>query len=214
MKTLRRRDQECPRGSPEPDRRSIAWISRSRTARSLGSHPKFRPKTRTRFSMPKIVGVSGLRRRAHAYRHLRAAGAGRGVGEQGRRHGRRHLKSELHPYRYIIISTAAAHIANSCPKCASSRKGNFWVDYGFHLAPIEGRPHRRDGISRSRTRRSVVQDFHVLRRLWVARSIVASRTTSHDRAGGTLRHRAFRVHHAFGALRSWRSIPKRPTISA
>ena len=35
------------------------------------------------------------------------------------------------------------------PEVYKQSEGRFWVDYGFHLAPIESRPHRRDGISRT-----------------------------------------------------------------
>ncbi len=45
-----------------------------------------------------------------------------------------------------------------------------------------GRAHRRNGRSRHRTRRLVVQDFHVLRRLRAARSLVTAERFSDDRA--------------------------------
>ena len=60
-------------------------------------------------------------------------------------------------------------------------------------------PHRRDGISRHRARRHVVQDFHVLRRLRAAWRSVAAERIPDDRPGRALRYRAFRVHHALGA---------------
>ena len=47
-------------------------------------------------------GVSRLRRRPHAYRHLSAAGSGRRFGEQGGGHGRRDVEPQLHPHRSIL----------------------------------------------------------------------------------------------------------------
>ena len=54
------------------------------------------------FRRQKSSGVPGLRRCAHAYRHLCAARPGRGVREQGRGHGRRHLKPELPAHRALL----------------------------------------------------------------------------------------------------------------
>ena len=73
---------------------------------------------------------------------------------------------------------------------------------------------RRDGISRARTRRDVVQDFHVLWRLWPARQILVAERVPDAGSGRPLRHRPFRVHHAIGALRSWNAIRNSRTISA
>ncbi len=60
------------------------------------------------------------------------------------------------------------------PEVHKQSEGNFWVDYGFHLAPIESAPHRRDGLPRYRAGHPVVQDLHVLRRLRAAWALVAA----------------------------------------
>ena len=64
------------------------------------------------------------------------------------------------------------------PEVLRLSEGNFRVDYGFHLAPIEaGHIDEMDSLL-DRLGRAVVQDLHVLRRLRAARQVVAARTSS------------------------------------
>jgi len=62
---------------------------------------------------------------------------GRGFGEQGRGDGRSYLKPELPAHRTLTISIEAALIREFMPEVFKQSEGRFWVDYGFHLAPIE-----------------------------------------------------------------------------
>ena len=67
------------------------------------------------------------------------------------------------------------------PEVLKLSEGRFWVDYGYHVAPIESGSPRRDGLPRARTRRHLVQDLHVLRRLRAARQIRRAEPVPHDR---------------------------------
>ena len=62
-----------------------------------------------------------------------------------------------------------------------------------------GPARRRDGAPPRRMGRAVVQDLHVLRRLRAARQVGLAERVPDDRAGGPLRRRPLRVHHALGA---------------
>ena len=55
------------------------------------------------------------------------------------------------------------------PEVLKLSDGQFWVDYGYHVAPIEGRHLGEMEYLGDRAWRHVVQDFHVLRRLRAAR---------------------------------------------
>ena len=85
------------------------------------------------------------------------------------------------------------------PEVFKQSKGRFWVDYGYHIAPIEAAHIDEMEHLVARSRGHIVQDLHVLWRLWPARTVVAAERISDDRAGRSLRHRPFRIHHAVGA---------------
>ena len=55
------------------------------------------------------------------------------------------------------------------PEVFKQSDGRFWVDYGYHVAPIEAAISTRWSTS-PRARRHVVQDLHVLWRLRAART--------------------------------------------
>ena len=69
------------------------------------------------------IGLSGLRRCAHACRHLPAARAGCGERKQGRRHGRRHLEPQLHPHRRLLSQSRRALSRSDARSPASSPTG-------------------------------------------------------------------------------------------
>ena len=133
------------------------------------------------FDAEELSGIPWMRRCAHAYRHLRTAGAGRRVREQGRGHGRRHIEPELHAHWPLLPQPRRAlsrvH-ARSAQAIGRAVLGRLRLPSG----PDRGRPHRRDGVSRHRARHPVVQDIHVLWRLRAARSFVTAERISHDRA--------------------------------
>ena len=64
------------------------------------------------------------------------------------------------------------------PEVCKLSEGRFWVDLRLSLAPIEAAHLDEMEYLATRTRRPVIQDFHVLRRLRSARQIVVSRTSS------------------------------------
>ena len=64
------------------------------------------------------------------------------------------------------------------PEVMRRSEGRFWVDYAYHMAPIEARHIDEMDCSLDRVRHPVVQDLHVLRRLRAARQIVRPRATS------------------------------------
>ena len=64
------------------------------------------------------------------------------------------------------------------PEVLRLSEGNFWVDYGYHIAPIEGRHIDEMDSLLDRVGRAVVQDLHVLRRLRAARASRTRRTSS------------------------------------
>ena len=88
------------------------------------------------FDAKKLFGFPRLRRCAHACRHLPAAGAGRGERKQGRRHGRRHFQPQLHPYGAYYLNRGGPY-REVMPEVLKLSEGKFWVDYGYHIAPIE-----------------------------------------------------------------------------
>ena len=47
-------------------------------------------------------------------------------------------------------------VSEFMPEVLKLSDGRFWVDYGYHVAPIEGRHIGRDGIPGGRARRDVV----------------------------------------------------------
>ena len=174
---FRYRDQERPRGAPEQDL--------GRLPRYCDQGRKDRP-ARARYSgrageaslrRQESPRIPGLRRCAHAYRHLCAARAGRGVREQGRGHGRRHLKPELPAHR-ALLSQSRRPLSRLHARSVQAVGGGFLGRLRLPSGADRSEPYRRDGISRHRTRRTVVQDLHVLRRLRAARRLVAAERVS------------------------------------
>ena len=135
-------------------------------------------------------------RRAHAQRHLLAAGGGRGERKQGRGDGRRDLQPQLLPHRPVLPEQGRAATRSSSPKCSRLSKGRFHVDYGYHLAPMDSDAHRRDPDADREARRRQLQDLHVLRLARAARRERLAARVPDDRRGRALRLRALRVRHA------------------
>ena len=71
------------------------------------------------------------------------------------------------------------------PEVLKQSEERFWVDYGYHIAPIEA-GHTTKGTSRPRPRRPLIQDIHVRWRIRAARTFRPSKRISHARPRGPL----------------------------
>ena len=106
------------------------------------------------------------------------------------------------------------------PEVYKQSNGNFWVDYGFHLAPIES--SHIDEMEYLVTEHGVTsfKIFMFYGGYGLHGALVAAERLSDDRARRALRHRAFRVHHAFGAApdgevsRQGRAYQRQPALRA
>ena len=147
------------------------------------------------FRRPELSGVSRLRRCPYACRHLSAPRARRRLGEQGGGDGRRDVEPQLHPDR-TILSQPRRSVPGIHARSLQAVRRAVLGRLRLPRRSDRGAAHRRNGASRRRSWRDVVQDFHVLWRLRIAWALERPERFSDDRPGGTLRHRAFRIHHA------------------
>src|SRR6266545_2026408 len=114
-KIVRSCDQERPSGAPQQGVRGLSrycghgWKDRATCARYPGRASEAGVRRQEFSSVPR------LRRCSHAYRHLCAPRPRRGFRKQSGCDGRRNFK----------------------PEVLKQSEGRFWVDYGYHIAPIE-----------------------------------------------------------------------------
>ncbi len=193
---------------------SIASTSASRTARSAGSRPNSRPSNAPQvFDGKNYLAFPGC---VDAHMHIgiysplaedavsesKAAAMGGVTSSLNYIRTGHYYLNRGGPYREFM------------PEVFKQSDGRFWVDYGYHVAPIEAAHIDEMEHLVLEHGDHIVQDIHVLRRLWPARTLVAAKRISDDRAGRALRHRAFRIHHAIGAASDGQISRTRRPISA
>ena len=185
-----------PASSARTRRRSIASISRSRTARSRGLRPTFRPARRNRSSTPRTGWRFPGCVDAHMHIGIYAPLAQDAVSES-KAAAMGGVTSSLNYIRtgHYYLNRGGPY-REFMPEVHKQAEGQVLGRLRLSHCADRSRAYRRDGASGHRSRRDVVQDLHVLRRLRAARRLVAAERVSDDRAGRALRHRAFRVHHA------------------
>ena len=173
---FRSRDQECPRGSPEQDRGRLSrHCDQGRKGRPARDR-KFRPRARkevfdakNRLAFPGCVD-------AHMHIGIYAPLAQDAVSES-KAAAMGGVTSSLNYLRtgHYYLNRGGPY-REFMPEVHKQSDGRFLGRLRLPPCADRSRAHRRDGISRHRARRHVVQDLHVLRRLRAARRARRSRT--------------------------------------
>ena len=133
--------------------------------------------------------------------------------EQGRGDGRGDLEPHVYPHGPVLPQPRRP-LSRVHAGAAQARAGELLGRLRLPRRADRIAAHRRDGLAPDRLGRAVVQDLHVLRRLRPARQVGQPEPVPDDRAGRALRHRALRVHHAFGAPDDGAASGARATRSA
>ena len=196
-----------PRASSVEDARHRHQRRRSspRSASNLGEKP--RPSTTAKACSP-FPGVVDAHMHTGIYSPLAedAVSESRAAAQGG-------VTSSLNYFRtgqYYL--NKGGPYAEFFPEVLKISAGKFHVDYGFHLAPMDGTHIAEIAESDREARRVVVQDLHVLRLARPARPLRQPARLPDDRARRALRLRALRVRHARragGARAPARTRPRR-----
>ena len=109
---------------------------------AVGAGPRHRRRAGRR--RPRPARLPRRRRRPPALGHLQPAGRGRRDREPRLRAGRRDHRADLHAHR-AVLPEQGRRLRRLLPRGARRRpRAAPYVDYAFHLAPMQRGAHRRD----------------------------------------------------------------------